>query len=701
ITALLTFRDRAICLRVNKRFYGSFIDQIWDTVAIFVDVYPSNRILFQPSKSFRYSDRSEAYKDRDGDNKESYPYMSYETAASIFFRNVHRIRVLTIKSSALDIIVSHRIQSLRPTSSVQDPVGSTTMSPDEGIDSSRGEHGTQARDKDEMNTFQGLPPFRLEALTCYLEGYKTRDAQTLSLLRLVDFLEQQQEPLCPSSAATTATATAGLKRLEIRIWTNNCAWNVEDQTRILIALPSTLEYLTLNYFHDNYSRDTGITPQEAEEDLLKSKLILSGYEFCPSHMTVTEISNMTTSTATYSKKCLPHLNNLKVLSLINLRFETIQGLLWDPLLLSRSPNLEELLVQNNSFRRETYRHVSSCLAELISYKTNINITNNGSDGDNKDSGSATFVPVGWKTLAFACESYCDVGFVDQKVVQAIVNQSPSLENLRMNGCLAFTSASIQDVLASAPNLKRIDIGPCSEVDPDYTIEKHTLLADHILRGMDCQDGQGQGQDEGNDDNKQRRKGSGGWACLGLRSFKCAIGGVPRPDITSRTDGHSLHDKVVYHNKDRYSPQESRNVQEKVLEQLGRLSQLQELTLSFDPVVDISRCFDYCCFAVQGHLTDEEWCAENGWDPNMLQQYACLSLSLDDGLNRLEGLKSLRRFRYEKLSHSVGEKERKWMQENWPEFGQSSRDTFWTERGHAMRPDEDDSDEEDKRTYDYW
>lgn len=115
----------------------------------------------------------------------------------------------------------------------------------------------------------------------------------------------------------------------------------------------------------------------------------------------------------------------------------------------------------------------------------------------------------------------------------------------------------------------------------------------------------------------------------------------------------------------------------------------------DLAVELERCYDHCCGNEYGHLSDEEYGEQMVEDIDPCLQYACLFLILENGLDLLEGLKSLRRLRIEKLSHCIGVEEKEWIMENWPDFEQPSRDTFWTERGHAIEPRKDDPDKEEK------
>ena len=66
-----------------------------------------------------------------------------------------------------------------------------------------------------------------------------------------------------------------------------------------------------------------------------------------------------------------------------------------------------------------------------------------------------------------------------------------------------------------------------------------------------------------------------------------------------------------------------------------------------------------------------------------RQYACLSLSLEDGLDLLKDMKQLRRLRLDGMGDGLGDQERDWVKKNWPDYRKESRDSFWTNRGHRM------------------
>jgi len=213
------------------------------------------------------------------------------------------------------------------------------------------------------------------------------------------------------------------------------------------------------------------------------------------------------------------------------------------------------------------------------------------------------------------------------------------ENIRLTNCKAFDSKSIQQLLCSAQNLRRFD-SISSRVRGE--VEPYSLMAMDVAESTED------------------------WVCLGLEAFRCYIGGVPRPDITSKNNGRPL--TGIYNISCRYSVLECCTIQRRVLPQLGRLTRLREITLGKDVIDEQSEAkFIYYSYSAY----------------ELGSQYQCLAMSLQDGLDELKDLKCLRRLTLEKMSLGMGEAEQRWMKENWPEYGRKSKDTFWTSRGHSV------------------
>ncbi|KAG0045343.1 hypothetical protein BGZ83_009434 [Gryganskiella cystojenkinii] len=271
---------------------------------------------------------------------------------------------------------------------------------------------------------------------------------------------------------------------------------------------------------------------------------------------------------------------------------------------------------------------------------------------------------GLKTLGFRCEG----NTAGPLTVAAVMQHSRTLENLRLTDSTAFSSSLIQKFLCSAPNLKRFDTIP-------YTVygelEPLSLMANDIL------------------DSKED------WVCLGLESFKCLIGGIPRPDLREKSNGRPLNG--IYNDPNQYTWAQSQAIQRQVLGKLGGLVHLREITLGVD-TVDTDPGNEE---TVECELDMEGVYFENGLFQLGIQ-YQNLAMSLEDGLDRLQGLKSLRRLHVELMQLRIEEKEKRWMKANWPEYGKPSRDTFWTSRRHSVKVGSERHQEDgDRFDFDWW
>jgi len=387
---------------------------------------------------------------------------------------------------------------------------------------------------------------------------------------------------------------------------------LEDQARVLASLPASLQRLDMTA--DLFSRPPVAVDQELRTTALHHFLEL---------------------------KKGGHFENLTTLSMMGL----VADLTLLEALVERSPKLEELKVHGHRGNWDD--------SELV--KTISKVCSKG-----------------WKTLGFDTLLSHEVGPL---TVAAILQNCANLENLRLPNCKAFDSKSIQKLLCSAPNLKRLDL------ISDFVngeLEPYSLMAMDIVESTEE------------------------WVCLGLEAFKCYIGGVPRPDITYKTNGRPL--TGIYNNGARYSMTESTRIQRRVLAQLGRLTKLREITLGKDVA-------NYDNLDLDAIWFEKEMEGDYASDEHQLgSQYQSLTMSLQDGLDELKDLKCLRRLTLEKMSLGVGKAEQMWMKENWPEYGEESKDTFWTSRGHSLGVGSDLHDETFRDegpaydaldTYDWW
>ncbi|KAK3811072.1 MAG: hypothetical protein J3Q66DRAFT_404458 [Benniella sp.] len=137
-----------------------------------------------------------------------------------------------------------------------------------------------------------------------------------------------------------------------------------------------------------------------------------------------------------------------------------------------------------------------------------------------------------------------------------------------------------------------------------------------------------------------------WLCEGsLKILEVKIAGIPRPDWKGK--------RVV---AEEY-PGQGREIQSQVYDRLGRLTNLEMLGLG------------------DGYGTF---------------RYDCLEMSLESGLDKLSGLKSLFHLSIEKLAMKIGTQEVQWMVENWPKLrfifgldvsGREYKAVRWLERNY--------------------
>jgi hypothetical protein len=182
--------------------------------------------------------------------------------------------------------------------------------------------------------------------------------------------------------------------------------------------------------------------------------------------------------------------------------------------------------------------------------------------------------------------------------------------------------------------------------------------------------------------------------LDLESFRCVIGGIPRPDLQQRLNGWELFGPL--HDPNIHSQHDSRMIQRKVLAQVGRLTQLRELVLGSESIeVDLDRCMDghctkhsrcgHCRFNDYPPLDDAEFCKLFELDGDPCQQYHCLTMTLDDVPYQLQGLKRMKKLTVHGLSHAMGVKEDSWIRRHWPEYNEEWEEPFWRKPGYVQRP----------------
>ncbi|KAG0056673.1 hypothetical protein BGZ83_003916 [Gryganskiella cystojenkinii] len=296
----------------------------------------------------------------------------------------------------------------------------------------------------------------------------------------------------------------------------------------------------------------------------------------------------------------------------------------------------------------TDRRCGSALEELIILSPNIDLYDTSlsqliSMAGRGDDNNGSTTSGGLKTCSIALA-------VGPLTTSAILNQSKTLENFRIHidPYRGFPSAAIQKLLCTAPRLKRFDTIPSKHI---RGVDPELFMAEDIL---------GSSED---------------WVCLDLESFKCMVGGIPRPDLKRRTNGRRLKDEL--HDPSRYSQEQSRSIQRKILYQFSRLTKLRELSLGHDSL----GCKDWD--PETGYYDEEDDEDLINCAPQTGYQYACLSMRLEDGFDLLKGLKSMRRMHLWRMEHGQGVEEEEWIKKHWPNYGNESRDDFFTVRGHEV------------------
>ncbi|KAF8944564.1 hypothetical protein BGZ47_004064 [Haplosporangium gracile] len=119
-----------------------------------------------------------------------------------------------------------------------------------------------------------------------------------------------------------------------------------------------------------------------------------------------------------------------------------------------------------------------------------------------------------------------------------------------------------------------------------------------------------------------------WACRWLRILSIEIGGIPRPDIKEDQHGEPIPEGHPMHSG---TDEESYVIQRRIYRQLGSLVYLEELYLG------------------------------NSHGENQLN---CLSMTLESGLDFLDGLQALRVLGVGMMHHRIHTADREWMWRTW-------------------------------------
>ncbi|KAG0043482.1 hypothetical protein BGZ83_011346 [Gryganskiella cystojenkinii] len=437
-----------------------------------------------------------------------------------------------------------------------------------------------------------------------------------------------------------------------------------DQARLWSALPASLEQLIImDDFYRKFETGWQMMPWTVLNDWWE-RISNYGSGQPPSSSSSSARKGRISDTG----GSLPPLSKLKVISTTG-TWTDIRTLV--SVLTKRhcGPALEEL-----NLHRAYLSLTDPVLASLISMAGR----NYGSGGDGPELGVDR--SGGLKTFVYHSPS----DFLGPLTASAILLQSTTLENLRIDigdegNRRGLSSESIQSFFCSAPRLRRFDTIPA-----DYRSRTHPnlFMAEDIFR-----------------DPKEEED----WVCVNLESFKCAIGGVPRPDLERKTNGRRLRGE--YHDPSLWTKSLSQLIQRQILAKFSGMTKLRELSLGHDSVGANGRC-------VEEPVSDEDDDGEDGGEDDRFNsarqigyQYACLSMRLEDGFDQLRNLKAMRRMHLWRMAQGQGAEEEAWIKENWPDYGKESRDDFFTRRGvgHSIgeRIVEIHGGCEDLKTYDWW
>ncbi|KAF9902692.1 hypothetical protein EC991_004615 [Linnemannia zychae] len=198
--------------------------------------------------------------------------------------------------------------------------------------------------------------------------------------------------------------------------------------------------------------------------------------------------------------------------------------------------------------------------------------------------------------------------------QAIINTCPQdLTELSVVGCAAMGSQDLQAILGSVVHLRALD-------------------ASRVRYSGDDDDDDDDGNDDVDNEPCPRLLAQdmllSKWACKWLRTLSIEIGGIPRPDIQEDQNGEPIPKGHPMHSG---TDEESHAIQRRIYRQLGSLVYLEELYLG------------------------------NNQGENQLN---CLSMTLESGLDLLDGLVALRVLGVGRMHHRIEVIDRDWMWRNW-------------------------------------
>ncbi|KAF9974702.1 hypothetical protein BGZ75_000723, partial [Mortierella antarctica] len=289
--------------------------------------------------------------------------------------------------------------------------------------------------------------------------------------------------------------------------------------------------------------------------------------------------------------------------------------------LKRSPLLEHLAFDDSMFYLAEDEGLSDVLHDHCPALTSLDLDTGFVDDELMAQLVDKASSKGWKHLAFSGQGF------GTETVDVILKHAGSLESVHLNIQLGFPSSAIQRLFCSAPNLKSF-----RGRWPSYTNENIQLDVMDMIQSP--------------------------WVCHSLEQLQLCISGVPRPDLTKRTNGRPLTGPL----HEGSSMESSYTVQRQAYVQLGKLAKLRELVLS----VSLERMKQQFPLKLSYYERKAEGTYYDSSYSQAERQYECLSFTLESGLNLLRDLKELRVIDLNHMAVGiVGEAEQRWMKEHWP------------------------------------
>ncbi|KAF9145169.1 hypothetical protein BG015_011987 [Linnemannia schmuckeri] len=302
--------------------------------------------------------------------------------------------------------------------------------------------------------------------------------------------------------------------------------------------------------------------------------------------------------------------------------------------LTHSPNLETLRLQDSG-QPIPLKFLTQLLSLHCPRLINLHVLDWHTLLDAELAGLLDVCKAGWRILGLPQNYYYEHHFGPLSTA-ALLRHAPTLENVRLDGSWRLPSITMQQLLSSAPNLKRLD---AISKDRSYSCN-FNMDAQDIVNGAD-------------------------WVCTGLGSLKIQIGGIPRPDIKTHMNGRPFDAPQDLLHQSTTTMTASRAIQHKVYTQLSRLTNLRQLILGHDDVERENGCEEREAHS-EGEYYERKATIENGY------QYECLEMTLDSGLGLLGSLKGLRKLEIDAMalgewSAEGRERDERWKEENWREL----------------------------------